>query len=301
MEGARIIKRLDHVTVRVNNPEPLFSMLVDQLLLPRAWPITSYPLFTHAGVHLGNANLEILQIGQRPHATRAARLYGLVFEMEPHELSLPELDRRGIQHTPPTPFYVYDEQGWQTTAWTSVILGGLIRSSTMERTFVNVSQRLSTEGWERTAHPTQFNRRFRTPFLYDRIFRRWMVSGIQYNPAWYAANIQEEPTRAGLEVTGLHEVAVGTSSFPTAYQSWKNLLADHEEVVKGIWRLESGVHVRLLQHNNDGLLGMTWQVESLNRAAQFLHKRGMFGKERNKAISIAPRAIFGLHVRLVQA
>lgn len=298
MQGAQIIKRLDHVTVRVNNPEPLFSMLVDQLLLPRAWPITSYPLFTHAGVHLGNANLEILHIGSQE---RPARLYGMAFEMEPFELSLPELDRRGIQHTPPTPFYVYDEQGWQTTAWTSVILGGMIRRSAMEQTFVDISQRLSTEGWERTTHPTSFNRRFRTPFLYDRVFRRWMVSGIQYNPAWYAANVQEAPTRTGLEVTGLREVAIGTSSFPTAYQSWKNLLADHSEVVEGVWRLPGGVHLRLVSHTNDGLLGMTWQVESLNRAAQFLHKRGMFGKERNHTISIAPKSISGLSIRLTQA
>lgn len=304
MEGGRIIKQLRHVTVRVLSPEPLFSVLVDQLLLPRAWPVTSYPLFTTAGIHLGNANLELLQIGRQPSPgdrERPARMYGLAFEMEPYEISLPELERRGIQHTPPTPFYIYDEQGWQTTAWTTVILGGMMRPSTMEQTFVNISRRFSTEGWERTAHPTTFNRRFRTPFVYDRIFRRWMVSGIQYNPAWYAANVQEIPTRAGLEVSGLYEVSIGASNYPAAYLNWKNLLDGHDEVVDGIWRLDGGVHLRLQEHPTDGLVGMVWQVESLNRAAQFLHRRGLFGEERDKTISIQPQAVMGLDIRLIQA
>jgi len=292
-----IVKRVDHLVVRVHSPEPFFSTLTRQLLLPVAWPVTTNPFYSSGGVHLGNLNLELMQVGQQ---SRPAHLYGIAFELEPYEVSLPELEARGIPHTPPAPFFIVDDQGWQITAWTNVYLGGLLDDSPAGRLFFSFSRRASQTTWERTSLPRPFIRRYGLPFVYDTVYRHGMAFAVEYNPSWRAAHIIEENTHTGLDVRRVYEITIGVKEYERAYNCWKALLEPHPEIRKGIWKLPDGLHLRLAQRPTSGLRRMILQVGSLNRAAQFLFKHNMLGKERDGMLTINPASDSGLDIRLVQ-
>lgn len=292
-----IVRRVDHLIVRVHSAEPVFNLLTQQLLLPAAWPLTTYPFLTSGGVNLGNMNLEVMQIGQQ---ARPARLYGIAFELEPYDISLPELNERNIPHTPPMPFYVVDEQGWQITAWNNVYLGGLLGDSRTARMFFSFSHRASKETWEQTTLPKPFNRRFGLPFVFDTIYRNGMIFAVEYNRAWRNLHVHEELPHTGLDVQRVYEVTIGVQQYERAYECWKALLDPLPEIAKGIWELPDGMHLRLAQRRVNGLRRMVWQVSSLNRAAQFLHKRDLLGKERDGMLTINPEKTMGLDIRLIQ-
>jgi len=301
--GNAIIKRVDHIIVQAEPPEPLFHLLRDQLLLPVAWQIRRDAFFTSGGIHLGNLNLQIMQLNH--HKTNGsggtAKLNGLGFELNDTQASLYELDRRGIPHTPPMPFYQFDEQGWQITSWTNVYLGGLIGGvNPAGRMFFDLSHFTPANTWEKVALPTDINRKLTLPFVYDRVYPNGITYSVEYNPAWRGINMRPEPDRAGLDIKQVQQITIGTSDFLRARERWRNLLAPHPEVGDAIWVLPDGLHLRLKPASHDGLLSMVWQAHSLNRSVQFLSRRDMMGKEKSGVVQIAPEKIFGLDIRLVQ-
>jgi hypothetical protein len=291
------VSKVDRLVIRVDDPQPLFHTFTRQMLLPQAWPVTTNPFFTSGGIHLGNLNLEILSAGKGHHPTR---LFGIAFQLAPYEHSLPVLEQRGIPHTPPQPFYQVDDQGWQVTAWTNVILGGLLGDTPLSRLFINLSHHAPEKTWENGSLPTPLNRRFGLPFLLDRVFHRGMTYAVDYNPAWYALHIHEEPLSAGLEVKGVYEVCIGAQNFVRAHRCWQALLQPHPEIHPGIWQLPGDLHLRLVPAAYDGLRGMTIQVQSLNRALQFLNKRDLITSEKNGSARISRKKMHGLDIHLVQ-
>jgi hypothetical protein len=198
------------------------------------------------------------------------------------------------------PFYIIDEQGWQVTAWNNVYLGGLLGDSRMASLFFSFSQHAPKETWEKGAYPRPFNRRFGLPFVFDTVYRNGMVFAVEHNPAWRATNVSEESHHTGLDVQKVYEVTIGVEQYERAYDCWKALLDPLPEIVKGVWELPDGMHLRLAQRRVNGLRRMIWQVSSLNRAAQFLYKREMLGKEQEGMITIAPEKIMGMDIRLIQ-
>jgi hypothetical protein len=293
----QVVKCVDHLTVLASPAEPLFAALTGELLLPVAWALNTNPFYTSGGVHLGNLNLEIRQTRTTPHP---AHLYGIAFESAAFEESLPALEKRGIPHTPPHPFTLFDDQGWQMTAWRSVYLGGLLGSTLLSRIFFAASQRISEDAWERLSLPTRANRRFIRPLIFDRIFSHGVVSTVAYNPAWKAYNIRQGAVYGGLELERVCELVIGVKNLEDARRRWANLLPAWPELSAGMWQSPEGLNLRLVEAPQDGFRGMVWQVKSLNRAAQFLHKRGLLGHEKEKHISIDPGRMAGLDVQLVQ-
>jgi hypothetical protein len=292
-----IVKTIDHLLIRVSNPDLLYSIFHQQLLLSQAWPVMATPFFVSGGLHLGNTNLEIIRVGRQP---KPVSLYGIAFDFHPFEESLPELERRGIPHTPPLPFVQVDEQGWQMIAWTSVFLGGMLDSHPLQQIFFKANQNPDIEKWEMKGRPGSSNRPFGIPYIYNTVYRKAATFGINYNPAWASNYIRKEPTRAGLGLRGVYEVTIGTRNFHQAREVWNNLLDPLPEVSEGVWRLPDDLHIRLIPHREEKILGMIWQVASLNRAAQFLHRRNMLGPEVNEMVTIDPAKIFGLQIRLLQ-
>lgn len=307
-----VVKCVDHLTVRASPARPLFDALINDLGLPMAWPLNTNPFYTSGGVSLGNINLEIMQVHSQPHP---ARLYGIAFELLPFEESLPILEARRIPHTPPLPFFLVDEQGWQVTAWNSIFLGGFFDDGPLASLFFALARRAAPDTWERGTLPTEFNRRFGRPFVFDRVFRGAMAQAVSYNPVWRASNIQEVaipvtggaaveqmPVSAGLEVLRTFEVTMSTRSPERAMRRWDALLRPHPRLAAGTWLLPEGLHLHLLKTKEgyEGLRRVILQVASLNRAAQFLHKRGMLGEEKNGMIRIKSDRLQGLDLRLVQ-
>jgi hypothetical protein len=292
-----IIKSVDRLLVRANEPDQLFSVFNQQLLLPAAWPLMRNAFFVSGGLHLGNTLLEIFHLDRQPVNTD---LYGLAFEFTPFDESLKELDQRGIPHTPPLPFIYVDSQGWQVTAWHNVFIGGLLDNHYLHRAFFKRSQNITTENWEKRSRPTLFNRQRSIPHLYNTVYRKAITAGIYYNPSWQSGHIRRESTRAGLGISGVYEVAIGTRSFHQTREKWHNLLSPIPEVSDGVWRTPGDLHIRLIPHKEDRLLGMIWQVNSLNRAAQFLNRREMLGPDINGMLTILPQRIGGLDIRIIQ-
>ena len=128
----RIVKQLDHLLVRVADPEPLFKLLSETLKLPVAWPLRAYPAFTSGGVTLGNLYLEILSCSvrsaQSADNSTAARYAAIAFEVASLEESLEELDRRKIPHGPVTRYIEIEADGTKTKLYQNVILGKLLGS-----------------------------------------------------------------------------------------------------------------------------------------------------------------------------
>jgi hypothetical protein len=52
-----LIKQVDHIAVRVNEPDYLFSLFTDVFGLPVAWQLADYSYFRSGAVIVGNANL----------------------------------------------------------------------------------------------------------------------------------------------------------------------------------------------------------------------------------------------------
>ena len=299
-----VVRRINHLMVRAHNPQPLFSVLTEQLGLPVAWRARANSFFSSAGVHLGNTTLEIFATrNSRSASILPARLYGLAFALTAYSQSLPELDARRIAYTPPMPFTLRDAQGWLVTAWNRVYLGGLLDHGRLRRAMAHSLFALShgalRQQWQRGANPDWINTRLRTPLLYDWIYSRGMTLGVEYNPSWYEANLMTETVQRGLELTGVREVWVGARDLPAAARRWRRLLAPLPEVESLTWQFESGPRLRLLQNGQDRLLAMLWQVRSLNRAAQYLYHHGMLGGEGSDQLLLAPAAVHGLDIRLV--
>jgi hypothetical protein len=297
MNAEALVKKVDRVVVRAQDPQALLYTFTQLLLLPQAWSLSTNPFFSSAGVHLGNLNLEILHAGS---TSPAARLFGLAFCLAPFEHSLPALEERGIPHTPPQPFFMVDDQGWQVTSWTSVYLGGLLGETPASRLFFNLSQRAPGEAWEKGTLPTPLNRRFGLPFLLNRVYPRGITYAIEYNPAWYAQNIHDDPAHSGLDVKGVYEICIGSTNFARARSCWQALLQPYAEIHPGIWQLPGDLHLRLVPAAQDGIRGMTLQVHSLNRAVQFLNRREMLGNQKQGSARIHPRKVHGLDIHLIQ-
>ena len=71
-------RRLDHAVVFSPDAQALFDVFAVDLDLPVVWPVFDFGGWVSGGISLGNANLEIAQVGDGP----AAALAGLVFEPE---------------------------------------------------------------------------------------------------------------------------------------------------------------------------------------------------------------------------
>jgi hypothetical protein len=293
-----IIKYLDHLVIRTPQPERLMELFTQKLGLPVAWQLESNPSFISGGIHLGNANLEIMSV-QHTRPRDRTWLYGLVFEFHPYRLTLPELQQRGIDFTPPRPFVQADEHGWLTTTWSNVYLGGLLDSASWKRPFFKLTRLIPRALWERSSYPTGFNRRVLLPLLFDHIHRDAAAYAVEYNPAWRREKIYANPGFPGLEVTGISEVVVGSPHPQAAAQRWRTFLAPLNEEEPLVWVLPQGPRLRIIQAGQDGLVSMAWKVRSLNRAAQFLHKQGLLGNETANQVTIDPAALLGLEVRLV--
>ncbi len=177
--------------------------------------------------------------------------------------------------------------------------GWVGNSNLLKRLFFRFTRLTAHTLWERSAYPTWLNLNVGLPVLVDWIFRDTAVLGIEYNPSWYGANIEDNPGFPGLELVEVAEVLVGARNLEKANCRWHKLLAPLEEIEPFTWAFESGPRLRLVRSSQDQIAGMVWRVRSLNRAAQFLHQADLLGSENQQKITLAPEKIMGLNIQLI--
>ncbi len=58
-----IVKRIDHIVFRTDNPESLFPLFADTFQLPVVWDVATHDFFTSGGVFAGNVYFEMMRFG----------------------------------------------------------------------------------------------------------------------------------------------------------------------------------------------------------------------------------------------
>lgn len=314
MDASRpVVKQLDHVVARVDDPRRLFSLLTETLGLPVAWPLASYPAFESGGVALGNLYLEIMQCGPRREASDRGRLCAVAFESPSIERAVEELSRRDVPHTPVAPYVERGEGGARTKIWSNVVLGRLVGRDPLLDATIMLSRLPGAARMSDAGAGGWFNR-----LQLDTLMRRNLVFLVEYHyenfgdrPFWSEFGGHDDKRAkdsARLHASGggplglerVREVVVGVRDFRKARALWSKLYAPATEVSSGVWEIDDGPALRLVESDTNSVQSLALQVSSLERAETHLRESGMIGAVTNDEITIAPEKIEGLRVRLVQ-
>jgi len=262
-----VVKHVDHIWLRVDDPQYLFSLLTETLQLPVDWPLRSFRGFKSGGGVAGNVALEVLRLGEpkaaAPTENVRARLAGLAFEPSPLPSSVAELTRRGIPYRPLSPY----TGGWfaRKTLWTNVVLTDF--SSDNAVIFL-----------------CEFHSDFRDP---HRVREKWQR--------------QLRGKHGGvLGVRSVQEIVVGVTDVAAETERWQNLLAPTTPSAPGVWKLGDGPAIHLVSHTEKVIRALVLEVISLQKAAVFLQQNGMLGTVAGYEITLEPSKVQGLDIRLVE-
>src|SRR5688572_24773514 len=268
-EPAPPVRRIDHIMVRMDDPDKFYAFLTKTLLLPVAWPLATRGGVTSGAVGVGNTNIEAIQFpGQKPSH---AKLVGLGFEPSPLAECLDELDRRGITYGEPRPFVVTEQDGRVKTLFTNVTLQ---QFSDADRP-VNATIHIFLSEY--------------SPTYVDVEKRR--------------ARLRKELQESGggpLGITGVKEVIVGAADLDEATRLWNKLLAPNSPSAPGVWPVGDGPAIRVVRAKENKLQGLIISVLSLSRAKAFLRERGLLGPVTRNRVTIDSSKIQGLNIQLIE-
>jgi hypothetical protein len=144
--------------------------------------------------------------------------------------------------------------------------------------------------------------------IFDQLFHHGTVFLCEYDPTFWQIPQRREQNKAqmqaahggSLELTDVRNLVVGTPDLAKAREQWQRLLAPLAPGNENEWQFASGPALRLVPHERDEIVAMTWQVASLERAHTFLQSKGMLGQTTAKQITIAPETMYGLEIRLIE-
>lgn len=141
-----IVRRVDHVLLLTDAPEPLLRTLTGALGLPLSVPFELRGTFASGLVWAGNAQLECIRIGP-PVATppAEARFLGIAFEPAPLPGAIAEMDARAIRHGAPAAF----PHDGEMRRWTSVAVDGMLPHAMIFLCDFAEEQAPLREGWRR--------------------------------------------------------------------------------------------------------------------------------------------------------
>jgi hypothetical protein len=260
-----VIRQVDRLLIESGNPEVLFKFLAETLRLPEAWPLTKNQGATTGGLGAGNIILEVFRYAEAKSASPAqkARYAGIAFEPYPLADALQELQTRGIPYDPPQPYISTLPTGAQGTLWTTVPL------------------------------PT-FSRPGMSIFLY------------QYSPAFLNVAVRRKQLGNRLTLEGggplgfqsAIEITIATTDFERDNGNWSRLLGTPGPPNR--WRAVGGPAIWLLKGPVDAIQSVTFKVASLEKAKAFLKQSHLLGVVDSSGISLNPRRIQGLSIRLTQ-
>jgi hypothetical protein len=315
-EDRQMVKQLDHLIVRVDNPRPLFELLSETLGLPIAWPMQSFPSFTSGGVTLGNLYLEILSCAPAQDLSsrrQDARFAAIAFEAETVKGSIGELERRQIPHGPIVPYAQIEPDGSKTELYANVILGKLLGSNFWIDTMIMMS---GLPGASAMANPgagswlTRWgvskvmsgNLVFLVRYAYENFVNLPHWSEFKHHDEKRAADKEALQARQGgaLGIKAVKEIVAGVKDFEGVEAVWRQFLAPVPEIAPGIWEIADGPRVHLVSSGENSIKTLVLKVSSLKRAETFLAGKGMLGALDNDCIRLAPEKIHGLDVHLVQ-
>lgn len=267
------IRQVDHIMIRTDDPEPLYSFFTKTLELPVAWPLTTYA-FTTGGVGFGEVNVEVIGVGEQKGSPRSkpseSRLVGIALEPSRLAQSLADLDKRGITYGELRPRVSTGQDGSKKNLWTNVTL----------RQFSDADKFVDA---------------------------RMHVFLCEYSPSF--VKVEERRKRLREQLTakkggplGVHsvkEILIGTTDLEKAKGLWLKLLEPTPPSTPGVWQLGSGPAIRLIRAKDNTIQGLVISVESLPKAKAFLREAGLLGPDSEEEATIDPSKIEGLNILLV--
>ena len=85
-----------------------------------------------------------------------------------------------------------------------------------------------------------------------------------------------------------------------ARTNWQRLFDPLAEIEPGRWEVGDGPAMRLMPHDQDGLMRLVWKVASLERAATFLGEQALLGISSGEQVVLDGTKLDGLDIRLVE-
>ena len=263
------VRRIDHIMIRMDDPDKFYTFVTKTLRLPVAWPLATRGGVTSGAVGVGNTNIEGIQFpGQKPSN---AKLVGFGFEPSPLAECLDELDRRGITYGKPRPFVVTEQGGSVKTLFTNVTLQ---QFSDADRP-VNATMHIFLSEYSATYVDVEKRR--------ARLRRELQESG-----------------GGPLGITGVKEVIVGATDLSEARRLWKKLLGPNGPSAPGVWPVGDGPAIRVVRAKENKLQGLIISVASLPQAKAFLREKGLLGPVTRKRVTIDSSKIQGLNIQLIE-
>jgi hypothetical protein len=283
----QVVKQLDHIIARVDDPEPLFKFLSGTLQLPVAWPLRSYPSFTSGGIALGNLYLEVLSCAPKPSSSskgaQAARFVAIAFESGSLSESVGELDRREIPHGPVVPYVEIDSSGKKMKLYANVILGKTLGSSFWIDYMILMGR---LPGSSAMANPGAGGALVRWGL--SKVMNGQLVFLVEYAygeftnlPHWSEFSSHEEKPAAdkaslvsreggALGIESVKEIVAGVKDFEETQKRWDKLLGSHAQTAPGLWEIADSPVMHLVSAAENQIQSLVLKVSSLKKAETFL-------------------------------
>jgi catechol 2,3-dioxygenase-like lactoylglutathione lyase family enzyme len=264
-EEQPLATRVEHFFVASDEAQALFTFFKDTFQLPEVWPFKAYGGFSSGGLSLGNVVLEFALLSGRNNEPGKTQFQGIAFEPTGNaETTSFELTKRNIPHT---------------------------RGRTSEP---QTPSRQARVGWENVGL-TDFPPRNKFVFFCDYKDREGVAQGRKA-----ASDALIKRMGGPLGIIGVAEITVGVQDIEEARGKWSALLAPSPRISEDTFVFESGPRICLVRAESPGIQGIALSVRSLVEAEKFLKERQLLVKDVGH-IAIAPGAIEGLSIRLVEA
>lgn len=321
MSGEALVRRIDHLSLAVSNPDQVFDVLTGELGLPAYWRPAPFAGFISGGIALGNVYLETLQWtpGYRSRLPHDAGAFCVALEPADIARAGRELDRRGIPHSAP---FAYSGSPSHTPShplvpwaagrgalWTTMLLGGLMGDEVLAR-------RLAREA--RTPRTTRaLTRGASAVATRIRPLGNLLMSRVVPPTAWaflcefhrldvvrgraVVRDLLAEAGGGALGVTGVREIVLGVADLARERRRWDALLSPLTADEANRWAFGEGPAIRAEQSASGPWQRLVLDVSSLDRARAALEARGMLGAESGDEVRMDRRRLAGLDLRLHEA
>ena len=257
-----LISKIEHFYATAPDAERLFTFFRDTLGLSEVWGFQVWGDFASGGVSLGNVAFEFARWTPENGQALPTEFSGIALEpFGDTDAALAELTRRGIAHSKPDS-NVHRTASGRLTGWVNT---GLAEFPSGNLFFCDYRDRSLVRANRQSASDTLA-----------------MKEG------------------GALGVRALKDIVIGVTDIEAQRRHWRKLLDSPAQESEGRFIFGPGPGIRLVPASSATIQGMVLQVHSLERARSFLADRRLLGEGDGHRLTIAPAAIGGLRVALVE-
>lgn len=264
---APVLTRVEHFYLFADETQvkKLFQSFRDDFRLPQVWAYRNWGSYSSGGLSLGNVVLEFATYPVPDNKAPKTEFQGIVFEpVADAETTAMMLKSRGVPHGEPEGEKYRTADGVERVDWTIVPFTDLPPDN------VNI-------------------------MLCDYRDRKMVAEGRSK-----AAKALADAGGGPLGIISLKEIVVGVKDIKEAVRKWQLAIGGAVQGHPEVFTFESGPQIRLVKADMPGIQRILVRIRSNGSAKQFLEKRQMLGSSYKGGLTIAPSAIGGLSIVLVE-